>query len=305
MFNTVASSIESKLSSVLRSDLSQIAHLLCTLGKTTKLLLPSHSETNLTNSLRERRLGTSRKQKQNYYFYMKIIAPLSTSLTFLLMFCASLEAQPDPGRRQRGGPGADGETLFPSQTLAKTERERKILAVLEDMDQTQRRGSMSVPVNDGRLLRIFAESTGAKQVVELGTSIGYSGLWLCLGMEKTGGQLTTFEIDPDRAATARANFKRAEVEDRVNLILGDAHEKVSAVAGPVDIVFLDADKEGYLDYLEKLLPKLRPGGLVIAHNMSQRQADPRYVKAITSNPELETLFISTGASGISITMKKR
>lgn len=236
---------------------------------------------------------------------MKTFALLSTTLTFFLVFSASLEAQPGPGRPPRGGPGAGGETLFPSQTVPKTERERKILAVLDDMDQTQRRGSMSVPVNDGRLLRIFAESTGAKHVVELGTSIGYSGLWLCLGMEQTGGKLTTFEIDEVRAATARANFKRAEVEDRVKLILGDAHEKVSAVEGPVDIVFLDADKEGYLDYLEKLLPKLRPGGLVLAHNMSQRQADPRYVKAITTNPELETLFVSAGDSGISITMKKR
>jgi predicted O-methyltransferase YrrM len=77
------------------------------------------------------------------------------------------------------------------------------------------------------------------------------------------------------------------------------------VEGPVDIVFLDADKEGYLDYLEKLLPKLRPGGLVIAHNMSERQADPKYLKAITTNPELETVFVSAGASGIGVSMKKR
>ncbi len=177
--------------------------------------------------------------------------------------------------------------------------------MLEDMDKTQRRGSLSVPVNDGRLLRILAESIGAKQVVELGTSIGYSGLWFCLALESTDGRLTTFEIDEGRAATARANFKRAGVEDRVKLVLGDAHEKVVSVEGPVDLVFLDADKEGYLDYLEKLLPKLRPGGLVVAHNMSGGQADPRYVKAITTNPELETVFVSAGASGIGVTMKKR
>jgi predicted O-methyltransferase YrrM len=206
-------------------------------------------------------------------------------------------AQPDAGRRP--------EALFSSQTVPKSERERKIVAILEDMDRTQRRGSMSVPANDGRLLRILAESTGAKHVVELGTSIGYSGLWFCLALERTDGRLATFEIDEGRAATARANFKRAEVESRVKLVLGDAHEKVSSVEGPVDIVFLDADKEGYLDYLEKLLPKLRPGGLVIAHNMSERQADPKFVKAITTNPELETLFVSAGASGIGVSMKKR
>lgn len=197
------------------------------------------------------------------------------------------------------------EPLFPSATVPRNERERAVLAVLEDMDKTQRGGSMSVPANDGRLLRILAEAAGAKHVVELGTSIGYSGIWFCLALESTGGKLTTFEIDEGRAATARANFKRAGVEDRVTLVLGDAHEKVQDVEGPIDVVFLDADKEGYIDYLNKLLPKLRAGGLVIAHNMNQRQADPRFVEAITQNPELETLFVSAGASGIGVSLKKR
>jgi caffeoyl-CoA O-methyltransferase len=219
---------------------------------------------------------------------------------------AAVQAQPGPpagGPRPRGGPG--GETLFNSNAVARNEREKKVLAVLEDMDRSQRRGSMSVPVNDGRLLRILTESTGAKQVVELGTSIGYSGVWFGLALEQTGGKLTTFEIDEGRAALARENFKRAGVEDRVKLVMGDAHKNVAQVEGPVDIVFLDADKEGYLDYLNQLLPKLRPGGLVIAHNMDQRQADQAYVKAITTNPDLETLFVSAGAGGIGVSMKKR
>jgi len=238
--------------------------------------------------------------------FMKTIAFFVATLALLSTMSTPVEAQPAPGRRPRGGPGSgNNEALLPSQTVPKNEREKKILAVLDDMAQRQSRGSMSVPADDGRLLRIFAESTGAKHVVELGTSVGYSGLWFCLGLENTGGKLTTFEIDEGRAATARENFKRAEVEGRVKLVLGDAHAKVSAVEGPVDIVFLDADKEGYLDYLEKLLPKLRPGGLVIAHNMSGHQADPKYVKAITTNPDLETLFVSAGASGISVSLKKR
>jgi predicted O-methyltransferase YrrM len=201
-------------------------------------------------------------------------------------------------------PGRE-EPLYPSSTIPKNDREKVILTVLEDMDKNQRRGSMSVPANDGRLLRVLAESSDAKHVVELGTSIGYSGIWFCLGLESTGGKLTTFEIDEERAAKARENFKRAGVQDRVALIMGDAHENVVNVEGPVDIVFLDADKEGYVDYLEKLLPKLRPGGLVVAHNLNRRQADARYVEAITTDPELETLFVSAGASGISISMKKR
>jgi predicted O-methyltransferase YrrM len=238
--------------------------------------------------------------------FMKTLALFVSTLTLLFTVSTRVEAQPAPEGRPPGRPGGgNSEALMPSQTVPKNEREKQILAVLNDMDKTQRRGSLSVPINDGRLLRILAESTGAKHVVELGTSIGYSGLWFCLALESTGGKLTTFEIDEGRAATARENFKRAEVESRVKLNLGDAHDKVSSVEGPVDIVFLDADKEGYLDYLEKLLPKLRPGGLVIAHNMSERQADQKFLKAITTNPELETLFVSAGTSGIGVTMKKR
>jgi len=88
-------------------------------------------------------------------------------------------------------------------------------------------------------------------------------------------------------------------------VMGDAHEQVKRLKEPIDILFLDADKEGYFDYLTKLLPLIKPGGLVIAHNMTVRQADPRYVKAITSNPELETLFLNLESSGIGVTMKKR
>ena len=70
-------------------------------------------------------------------------------------------------------------------------------------------------------------------------------------------------------------------------------------------MFLDADKQGYIDYLEKLLPLIRPGGLIIAHNMSPRMADPRYVEAITKNPNLESLFLLREGAGIGVTMKKR
>ena len=122
------------------------------------------------------------------------------------------------------------------------------------MDKNQRRGSMSVPRDDGRLLRMLAESLGAKHVVELGTSYGYSGVWFCLALRKTGGKLTTYEIDPQRAATARNNFKRAGVTESVTIVEGDAHKEVTKLKEPVDLVFIDADKEGYADYLNKLLP---------------------------------------------------
>ncbi len=217
---------------------------------------------------------------------------------------------PDGGPGGATGPGqppggVGGAIPFAAMTVPKNDVEKKILGVLADMNRNQSRGNMTVPEQDGRILRLLTESLGAKQVVELGTSIGYSGIWFCLGLQQTGGKLMTFDIDAKRAEMARANFKRAGVEDKVTLIEGDAHETIAKVEAPIDIVFLDADKEGYIDYLNKLLPKVRPGGLIIAHNMNQRQADPKYVKAITTNPDLETVFVNMTTSGIGVSMKKR
>lgn len=194
---------------------------------------------------------------------------------------------------------------FSSTPLPKDDTEKQILDVLADMDANQRRGSMSVPREDGRLLRLLAESTDAKHVVELGTSHGYSGIWFCLALRKTGGKLTTYEIDAQRAAIARENFKRAGVGSIVTLVEGDAHEQVKKLKEPIDLIFLDADKTGYIDYLEKLLPLLRPGGLVVAHNIDSQLADPAYIRAITTNAALDTVFIDIKGSGISLTLKKR
>ena len=191
------------------------------------------------------------------------------------------------------------------EPLPKSEEEKKILAILDDMDRNQRPGMMNVPIEDGRLLRLLTEATNAKHVVEMGTSNGYSGIWFCLALRNADGKLTTYEIDTNRAALARENFRRAGVDKIVTLIEGDAHKEVTKLKEPVDIIFLDADKSGYIDYLNKLLPLVRPGGLILAHNMTQRMADPAYIQAITSTPDLETLFLHMQAAGIGVTLKKR
>ena len=232
---------------------------------------------------------------------------MPTKRWMLALALVAITAPPIPAQRPdgppRGGPPAGGSD-FRSEPLAKDDAEKKALAVLADMN-TRSRGMMSVPREDGRYLRLLVESTGATNVAEIGTSHGYSAVWTCLALRRTGGRLTTFEIDAERAALARKNFKQAGVEDLVTLVEGDAHAEVKRLKGPIDLLFLDADKEGYLDYLEKLLPLVRPGGLIVAHNMNSRQADPRYVQAITTNAALETLFVNLGASGLGVTMKKR
>jgi caffeoyl-CoA O-methyltransferase len=196
-----------------------------------------------------------------------------------------------------------GGAAFQSVPLAKDEAEKRILEALEEMS----RGGlgMSAPRDDARLLRLLVESSGAKHAVELGTFRGYSSIWMCLGLRTTGGRLTTFEIDKRNADLSRQNFRRAGVEPLVTLIEGDAHKEVSRLKEPIDLVFIDADKEGYLDYLNQLLPVVRPGGLIVAHNINATMADPAYIKAITTNASLETLFINAGNDGISVSMKKR
>jgi len=187
--------------------------------------------------------------------------------------------------------------------LAQNESEKKIMAVLKDIHQ----GPWMANVNTlhGRLLRIFAESTNARNVVEIGTSNGYSALWLCLGLRTTGGRLTTFEIDPRIAAMARANFKRAGVDHMVTVVEGDAHQTIDRLKEPIDVLFLDADKEGYPDYLNRLLPLVRQGGLILADNMSKPAPSPAFIKAITTNPNLETVFLNMEATGLGIILKKR
>lgn len=227
--------------------------------------------------------------------------------TTMLVAAGQLVAQPGPGGRRGRGPGMGpmGEQGIANKApMAKNAREKAILDVLDEMDRNQRGGNMNVPIEDGRLLRLLAESIGARHIVEIGTSNGYSGLWQCLALKATGGRLTTFEIDAGRAAMARENFKKAGVEDIVTLVEGDAHEKVVEVAGPIDIAFIDADKEGYADYLAKLLPKIRPGGLIIGHNITPRMADAKFLEAITTSPDLDTIFYSQGG-GVSVTLKKR
>ena len=189
--------------------------------------------------------------------------------------------------------------------IPKTEAEKKILNVLEDMHETQRRGMMNISLEDGRLLRLLTEAAGAKSVVEIGTSNGYSGIWFCLALRSTGGKLITHEIDSGRAELARENFKRAGVEELITLVEGDAHNEVTKLKEPIDILFLDADKPGYIDYLNKLLPLVRPGGLILAHNMNSPAPDPRYIRAITTNPDLETVFLHMDAAGMGVTLKKR
>jgi hypothetical protein len=120
--------------------------------------------------------------------------------------------RPGPPWGGRGGPAEVGSDGLSSAPIGKSEAEKRILAVLDDMDQTQRQGhEPNVQREEGRVLRLLTESIGARHVVEIGTANGYSTIWLCLGLQATGGKLTTYEIDPRIAAIARAVKRRLGV----------------------------------------------------------------------------------------------
>lgn len=202
------------------------------------------------------------------------------------------------------GQGSGARGIAPESArnppLAKTESEKRILST---MNEVVAKGELyaNVPAADGRMLRLLTEAVNAKSVVEIGTSTGISGMWFCIALEKTGGRLTTFELDPGRASLARAHFKKAGVERLVTLVQGDAHQNITKLREPVDVVFIDAEKSGYVDYLNQTLPLVRPGGLILAHNIEMA---PDYVKAVTTNPDLETVFYMEG-NQLGVTLKKR
>jgi predicted O-methyltransferase YrrM len=210
---------------------------------------------------------------------------------------------PGGGRGGFGSPPQESTSGLDKPPLPKDDGEQRILRALDLARLGQRFANVSTA--DGRLLRQLTEAVGARRVVELGTSTGESGLWFSMALRKTGGRLFTYDIDPGRIAVARGNFKSAGVDDIVIITEGDAHQTATRNTDPIDVLFIDAEKEGYDAYLRELLPYVRPGGLILAHNMRRPSPNPRYIEAITTNPDLDTSFVLMDGAGVGITLKKR
>src|SRR5436190_22847631 len=104
----------------------------------------------------------------------------------------------------------------------------------------------------GALLRVLALAVRARRILEIGTAIGYSGIWLA-GALPADGMLITMEMDQERAREARDNFARAGLADRTSVIVGDARLKVAKVSGPFDLIFQDGDKMLYTPFLDRLV----------------------------------------------------
>src|SRR5579859_1059872 len=129
---------------------------------------------------------------------------------------------------------------------------------------------IGVAPNEGKLLMLVAQMIGARKVLEVGTLGGYSTIWLARGMAE-GGKLITLEYEQKHADVAKKNIARAGLDHGVEIRVGDAKESmprlVSEGAGPFDLIFLDADKEGYTTYFEWSLKLSRKGTVIIADNV--------------------------------------
>jgi len=160
---------------------------------------------------------------------------------------------------------------------------------------------MNVPWEDGQILHDLVVKHGFRRALEIGTSTGHSSVWIAWALSKTGGKLTTIEIDPSRHAEALRNFAEAGVASLVDARLADAHELVKQLPGPFDFVFSDADKGWYVQYLKDLDPKLEIGGCFTAHNVrwSGRQLLD-YVRAL---PNYRTTVETGSGEGVSVSCK--
>jgi predicted O-methyltransferase YrrM len=173
---------------------------------------------------------------------------------------------------------------------------------------------IAVSPEQGRLLQVLARSVGARSILEVGTLAGFSTIWLARALPP-GGRLISLEAVPLHAEVARANIERAGLSDAVEVRLGPAAESMAeldaAGAGPFDLVFIDADKPGYPEYLSWALKLTRPGSLIVGDNVVRNGAvadldnvEPnvvgvrQFVELIAAEPRLTATVLQTvGAKG--------
>jgi predicted O-methyltransferase YrrM len=164
----------------------------------------------------------------------------------------------------------------------------------------------NVPEADGKVLYDLVVDNGYKRALEIGTSTGHSAIWIAWALSKTGGTLITIEIDEGRYRQAMENFEEAGLSEFIDARLADAHELVPALEGPLDFVFVDADKNWYANYFRAVLPMLEVGGCFTAHNVSGRgmRGIGEFLDELESTPNLETEVVQASRSGLSVSYKR-
>lgn len=184
-----------------------------------------------------------------------------------------------------------------------------ILSQLEQRDQQERAQNLpqaqrlrALRPESAKLLSMLAISKKAQRIVEIGGGMGYSTLWLAYAASLTGGQVVTYEIDPARAEQNRAHLQQAGLADYVQIITGDARELLRQRQEPIDMVFIDGEKEQYETYFDVVYKRLAAGALVVADNVVSHADDLLdYVTYVQNHPNLESVSVPIGR-GLEITV---
>ncbi len=163
---------------------------------------------------------------------------------------------------------------------------------------------LNVPFVDGQTLHDLIVKNKYTAALEIGTSTGHSTIWLAWAMSKTGGKVTTVELDEKRHNQAIKNLTEAGLMNYVDARLGNAHEIVKELPGPFDFVFSDADKNWYKQYFLDVTPKLKTGGCYTAHNVIDGNTPKDYLDFVQSNPAFQTTIDKKSRAGIMISYKK-
>ena len=160
---------------------------------------------------------------------------------------------------------------------------------------------LAVGPDTGRLINILARSLKAPTILELGTSYGYSGIWLAEAARATGGRLITMELQDYKSSRAREMASQAGLADHVDFKVGDAVQMISELPAGIDFVLVDLWKDLYVPCLKAFYPKLNPGALIVADNMLRPATEEvkQYGKAVRALPGITSVLLPVG-SGIEI-----
>ena len=160
---------------------------------------------------------------------------------------------------------------------------------------------MAVGPDTGQLINILARSLKAPTILEIGTSFGYSGIWLADAARASAGRLITMELYEHKSAYAKEKAEKAGLADYIDFKVGDAVAMIAALPGKVDFVLLDLFKDLYVPCLEAFYPKLNPGAIIVADNMLGRAAPGAvaYGQAVRAKPGITSIVLPVG-SGIEV-----
>ena len=164
-------------------------------------------------------------------------------------------------------------------------------SVLKRLEKTAKQYTNIAPEN-GQFLSILIRSIQAQNVLEVGTSNGYSTIWIAAALKETGGRLITLEFDRKRAEEAQTHLQEVRLDNIVEVRIGDALNEIPKCDATFDLVFLDAEKNEYRRYLELALPNIRPGGLIVADDtITMRDEMPDYVEFVFNTSRLHSVDI--------------